>query len=76
MEFLERTNQPERIHAMCHVAEPRGAEAYFVDPRIKVTGLNIPPRKDPGPDEPYCIWEYRMMDEPQRDPQRRWCDCP
>ena len=69
LELFEATNQLESCLQLCHVAEPRGAEAYFVNPNIRVTGIKIPPRKSPN--DPCCTWEYRMCDTPQpRGPGR------
>ncbi len=69
LELFEATNQVESCLQLCHVAEPRGAEAYFVNPNIRVTGIKLPPRKSQN--DPCCIWEYRMTDTPQpRGPGR------
>jgi hypothetical protein len=69
LEAFEATNQVESCLQLCHVAEPRGAEAYFVHPNIRVTGIKLPPRKSPN--DPCCVWEYRMTDKPQpRGPGR------
>jgi len=66
LQYFETIDATDTICELCHVAEPRGAEAYFIHPNIKVTGLKVPPKKNPGdPNEPCCIWEYRMMDTPQ-----------
>jgi len=70
MEFYEGIDSVESCKELCEVAEVRGGEAYFIHPNIKVTALKMPPRK--SPDEPFCVWEYRMMDKPQpRGPGRR-----
>lgn len=66
LEYFESIGATDTIKWLCQVAEVRGAEAYFVHPNIKVTGLKVPPRKKSAdPNEPCCIWEYRMMDTPQ-----------
>ena len=71
MEYFEGINDVEACLQVCHIAEPRGAEAGFIHPNLKVTGIKIPPRKSGDPNEPFCIWEYRLMDEPQpRGPGR------
>lgn len=64
LEFFERTNQPERIPAHCQVLEKAATETYLCNPKIKVTGLKLPPRE--GPDDICCQWEYLMMEEDQR----------
>ena len=70
MEFFEGIDSVESCEELCQVAEVRGAEAYFIHPNVRVTALKMPPRKHP--DEPFCVWEYKMMDEPQpRGPGRR-----
>jgi len=63
MEFFEAIDSVESCEELCQVAEPRGAEAYFIHPNVRVRALKMPPRK--SPDEPFCVWEYRMMDKPQ-----------
>ena len=71
MEYFEGINDVEACLQVCHIAEPRGAEAGFIHPNLKVTGIKVPPRKSGDPNEPFCIWEYRLMDEPQpRGPGR------
>ena len=64
LEFFERTNQLERIPAHCQVMEIAATETYLCNPKIKVTGLKLPPRD--GPDEICCQFEYLMMEEDQR----------
>jgi hypothetical protein len=64
LEFFERTNQLERIPAHCQVMEIEATETYLCNPKIKVTGLKLPPRD--GPDDICCQFEYLMMEEDQR----------
>ena len=49
---------PERIHPVCHVLEGPVMEKYLINPRIKVTALKLPPRKNP--DEIACQWEFKL----------------
>ena len=66
LEYFETIGEFKTAEWLCQVACPRGTEAYVVNPNIRVTGIKVPPRKESdGPNEPWCIWEYRMMDEPQ-----------
>jgi hypothetical protein len=69
LEYFESIGAEDTICALCQVAEPRGAEAYFTHPNIKVTGIKVPPRKNPGGPfddiNPCCIWDYRLTDKPQ-----------
>ena len=66
MEYFEALGEMKTVEWLCQVACPRGTEAYVVNPNIKVTGIKVPPRKkSDDPKDPWCIWEYRMMDKPQ-----------
>jgi hypothetical protein len=51
-------SMPELIEPVCHVLCPKVMEAYWVNPKIKITGLKVPPRK--SPDEIACQWEYKI----------------
>ena len=57
LEFFEKA-APERIEYFCHKLEPAVMEAYFNNPKIKVTPLKLPPRK--SPDEPCCRFEIKL----------------
>jgi hypothetical protein len=57
LEFFERA-APERIEYFCHKLEPQVMEAYFNNPKIKVTPLKLPPRA--SPDEPCCRFEIKL----------------
>jgi hypothetical protein len=59
LEYFER-EAPERIHPMCHVAAPVIDNLYAINPKVKGTPLKLPPRK--SPDEPACIWEWKLED--------------
>lgn len=61
LEFFEKTNQPERIHAFCQILEKAASEAYTCNPKIKITALKLPPRK--SPDEICCQFEYKLEDK-------------
>jgi hypothetical protein len=49
---------PERIPWLCHFNEKKLIEKYFINPKVKVTPLKLPPRK--SPDEIACQWEYKI----------------
>jgi len=51
-------NDPEMINWFCHVLEKKAMEKYLINPKIKVTPLKLAPRK--SPDEPSCVWEFKM----------------
>ena len=57
LEFFEKA-APERIEYFCHKLEPRVMEAYFNNPKIKVTPIKMPPRK--SPDEVCCQFEIKL----------------
>ena len=65
LEYFE-AKEPERIPAVCYVNEKKVIERYMVNPKIKVTPLKLPPRE--SPEDVACIWEAKMMDEPQWGP--------
>lgn len=69
LESFEAMDKLEQLKWLCNVQEPAGSEAYMINPKIKITQLKLPPRKDPS--EPCCIMEFKMTDEIQsRDPGR------
>lgn len=59
LEWMEK-KAPERIVPTCQELEKPALEGYtrMVNPKIKVTGLKVPPRK--SPDEVACKWEFRL----------------
>ena len=38
--------------------EKKAMEKYLINPKIKVTPLKLAPRQ--SPDEPSCVWEFKM----------------
>jgi len=50
--------EPERIEPACHVLEKAVMEKYLINPKIKVTPLQLPPRK--SPEEIACQWEFKL----------------
>ncbi|MFC1944072.1 DUF6125 family protein [Chloroflexota bacterium] len=60
LEYFER-EEPDRIHPMCHVAAPVIDNLYAINPNVKGTPLKLPPRQ--SPDEPACIWEWKLVSE-------------
>lgn len=65
LEYFESIGAVDAIEALCQRSEVRGTEAYFGNPCVRVTGVKIPPRKNPRPGDPCCIWDYKMLDKPQ-----------
>jgi len=57
LQYME-TKAPERIHPVCHLLEKPTLEKYLVNPKIKVTPLELPPRKTPQ--DIACKWEFKM----------------
>ena len=57
LRYMEK-DAPERIEWLCHVNEQPIMEKYFINPKIKVTPLKLPPRK--SPDEIACQWEFKI----------------
>jgi hypothetical protein len=57
VELLEK-GAPEKIEHLCHVMEKPVMEKFLNNPKIKVTPLKRPPRKDPN--EIFCKWELKL----------------
>jgi hypothetical protein len=57
LRYMEK-EAPERIPWLCHFNEKKLIEKYFINPKVKVTPLKLPPRK--SPDEIACQWEYKI----------------
>ena len=55
--FFEH-KQPERMQHVCHVNEQQVMEKYLVNPKIKITPLKLPPRRDS--EEIACQWEFKL----------------
>ena len=55
--YMEKS-APERIYPLCHVNEKPFLEKYYINPKIKVKPLKLPPRK--SPDEIACQWEIKL----------------
>jgi len=55
--YYER-EAPEMIDFNCLVLEERMMKKYFMNPKLKVTPLKLPPRK--SPDEIACQWELKI----------------
>ena len=55
--YYER-EAPEMIDFFCHVLEERIMKKYFINPKLKVTPLKVPPRQ--SPDEIACQWELKI----------------
>ena len=49
---------PEMIQFFCHVLEGKIMEKYFLNPKLKVTPLKLPPRKNP--EDISCQWELKI----------------
>ncbi len=49
---------PELLNKICTKQEARWILAYMNNPKIKMTPLKLPPRKNSN--EPTCIWEYTL----------------
>jgi hypothetical protein len=60
LETFEAMDNLEPLKLLCNIQEPVCSEAYFINPRVKMLPIKQPPRK--SPDEPCCIWEFKMMD--------------
>jgi len=59
LRFMEK-KAPERIPHVCHVLEKPCMEKYFLNPRLKVTPLKLPPRQ--SPDDIACQWDLSLED--------------
>jgi hypothetical protein len=57
LEFFEKA-APERMDYFCHVLEKQTMEKYFNNPKIKVTPLKLPPRKNPK--DVCCQFEFKI----------------
>jgi hypothetical protein len=57
--YYERED-PEMINFFCHVLEERIMKKYFINPKVKVTPLKVPPRR--SPEEIACQWELKIDD--------------
>jgi len=57
--YFER-EAPHMIEPTCYRLEERVMKAYLVNPKVKVTPLKLPPRKER--DEVACIWEFKIED--------------
>jgi hypothetical protein len=57
--YYER-EAPEMIDFFCHVLEERMMKKYFINPKLKVTPLKLPPRN--SKDEIACQWELTIED--------------
>lgn len=55
--YMERS-APERIYPLCHINEKPILEKYYINPKIKLTPLKLPPRK--SPDEIACQWDIKL----------------
>jgi hypothetical protein len=61
LENWER-QRPERIIAMCQKTAPILDPKYAINPKVKGTPLKLPPRN--SPDEPACVWEWKLNRNP------------
>jgi hypothetical protein len=66
LETFEAMDNLEPLKILCNIQEPVCSEAYFINPRMKMLPIKLPPRK--SKDEPCCIWEFKMMDEEVKRP--------
>jgi len=57
LRYMEK-EAPERIPWLCHFNEKPLIEKYFINPKVKVTPLKLPPRK--SPDDIACQWEFKI----------------
>ena len=57
LRYMEK-EAPERIPWLCHFNEKPLIEKYFINPKVKVIPLKLPPRK--GPDDIACQWEFKI----------------
>lgn len=57
LRYMEK-EAPERISWLCNFNEKPLMEKYFINPKVKVIPLKLPPRK--SPDEIACKWELKI----------------
>ena len=57
--YFER-EAPQMIEPTCYQLEEQVMRKYLVNPKVKVTPLKLPPRKNQ--EEIACRWEFKMED--------------
>jgi hypothetical protein len=57
LRYMEK-EAPERIPWLCNFNEKPLMEKYFINPKVKVTPLKLPPRK--SSDDIACQWEFKI----------------